>query len=173
MTPGGPSRFREASLRKSDIDAVMEVERRCFDSPWTPGQFRHELKVPFSRTIILWDKDSEPVRLAAYVCRWLVGDEASILNLAVAEDYRGHGLGRRLVGLVIEEASQRSARLVTLEVRENNAAARGLYQTLGFRQVGMRRDYYGKGDNAIIMTKMLAEDPPREEGLCRNLDRGV
>lgn len=173
MTSVAASRFREASLRKLDIDAVMEVERRCFDSPWTPGQFRHELKVPFSRTILLWDHASDPPRLAGYVCRWLVGDEASILNLAVADDYRGLGLGRRLVGLVVAEAGQRRSRLVTLEVRENNAAARGLYEALGFHQVGMRRDYYGKGDNAIIMTKMLDEGGSSAEGLCRNLDRGV
>jgi ribosomal-protein-alanine N-acetyltransferase len=170
---GAPPRFRRSLLCRDDIEAVMEVERRCFDSPWTPGQFKHELKVPFSRSFLLWDETKTPPRLAGYICRWIVGEQASILNLAVDEAYRGQGLGRQLVGLILEEAIEREAAEVTLEVREKNDAARGLYAALGFLQVGVRRDYYGKGDNAIIMTKRLLSEGRTAEGLCPNPDRGV
>jgi [ribosomal protein S18]-alanine N-acetyltransferase len=167
------SKLRQSLLGKEDIDAVMEVERRCFDSPWTPGQFRHELKVPFSRTVLLWDDSLAPSRVAGYVCRWLVGDEVSILNLAVDDSYRGTGLGRALVGLILDEAAERQASVVTLEVREKNDAARGLYASFGFERAGTRRDYYGKGENAIIMTKRMAPGAPNAEALCPSPDRGV
>jgi len=130
----------------------MEVERRCFDEPWSPGQFRHELKVPFSRTVLAWDDSTPTGRLAGYVCRWAVGDELSILNLAVDPPYRRHGLGRALVNLVLDEARDCRATWVTLEVREKNDAARALYSGMGFVQAGLRKDYYAKGEHALIMS---------------------
>lgn len=143
----------------------MEVERRCFESPWTPGQFRHELKVPFSRTIVAWDDSVQPSRIAGYVCRWGIRDEFSILNLAVDPDFRRHGLGRSLVRMVVEEASAAGASSVTLEVREKNDAARSLYESMGFTQTGLRKDYYAKSDHAIIMTIELPAAGPSEEPL--------
>jgi ribosomal-protein-alanine N-acetyltransferase len=121
------STFRCRALRREDVEAVVEIERCCFESPWTPGQFRHELKVPFSRTVLAWDETGEPARLAGYICRWAVGDEFSILNLAVAPDYHRRGLGRQLVTLVLDEARSAGATTVILEVREKNDAARALY----------------------------------------------
>ena len=151
----------------------MEVERRCFDSPWTPGQFRHEMKVPFSRTILAWDDTKSPSQLAGYICRWIVGDEVSILNVAVDPGYQRRGLARALVTTIEAEAEDRRATSITLEVRENNAAGRALYVSLGFEQVGLRRDYYAKGDHALIMTKKVGITPLSEEALCPNADGGV
>lgn len=151
----------------------MEVEKRCFEAPWTPGQFRHEIKVPFSRTLLAWDDRTSPSRLAGYVCRWIVGDEVSILNLAVDPDYQRQGLGRALVQLIADEAESLGARSITLEVREKNDAAGTLYRTMGFAQKGMRRDYYGKGDHAVIMTRELPAEQLSEEALCPNPDGGV
>lgn len=143
----------------------MDVERRCFDAPWTAGQFRHELKVPFSRTILAWDDSVQPSRIAGYVCRWAIRDEFSILNLAVDPDFRRHGLGRSLVTTVLDEAIAAGASSVTLEVREKNDAARSLYAAMGFTQTGLRKNYYAKSDHAIIMTKMLPRAAVSEEPL--------
>lgn len=160
-------------MDKGDVGAVVEVERRSFDAPWTPGQFRHELKVPFSRTVVAWSDEPDPPRVAGYICRWLVGDEVSILNVAVDPDFRRRGLGRSLVASIVEEAHATNAAIVLLEVRENNAAARFLYASLGFTESGVRRNYYGKSEHAIIMRKELANRSPGEEGLCPNLGGGV
>ena len=131
---------------------MMEIERRSFSSPWSAGLFLHELKVPFSRTIAAWVEQGRKQRLVGYVCRWLVGDEIHILNLAVDPDYRGEGIGRSLVELVLGEALERSVSQVTLEVRKENSAARSLYRKLGFVECGQRRNYYGRGEDAIIMS---------------------
>lgn len=171
MTPV-ETRFSISLLERDEIEAVMEVERRCFEtSPWTPGQFRHELKIPFSRTFLARERSSG--RVAGYVCRWAVGEEISILNLAVDPDFRRTGLGRSLVELILGEAADLGATHVTLEVRENNDAARKLYSTLGFVETGRRKDYYGKSDHALIMTKSWANQRPSPEGLCPNPDTGV
>jgi ribosomal protein S18 acetylase RimI-like enzyme len=79
-----------------------------------------------------------------------------ILNLAVRPDARRGGTGRALVQRVLDDAVACSARSVSLEVRPENEAALALYRSLDFSQIGRRRNYYGSGEDAIIMERRLA-----------------
>jgi [ribosomal protein S18]-alanine N-acetyltransferase len=142
-------------MRPEDLDAVLEIERQSFPEPWSPGLFLHELKVPFSSTMLVRAR-SGPAELLGYVCRWLVGDEVHILNLAVRPERRRGGVGRALVEHVLREAEQHGARLITLEVRRENLAARALYHSYGFTERGVRRNYYGRGQDALIMSRTRA-----------------
>jgi ribosomal-protein-alanine N-acetyltransferase len=135
----------------ADLDEVMEIERRSFPAPWSRGLFLHELKVPFSTTILA-RADEDPHLLLGYVCWWLVGDEIQILNVAVDPAQRQQGAGRTLVALVMQEAAEKPVRTVTLEVRRDNAAAIALYRSFGFAETGARRHYYGRGEDALVMT---------------------
>ncbi len=139
-----------------DLNEVMEIERCSFPEPWTPGLFLHELKVPFSKTILARTANGSHA-LAGYICRWLIGDEVHILNLAVHPNYRGRRLGRTLVELVVDEADQHQARLITLEVRRENTAAIALYRSLSFTERGVRRNYYSRGHDALIMSRTRAD----------------
>ena len=152
--------FTIDSMTADDLPEVMEIERIAFPvQPWTNGLFLHELKIPFSRVHVLRAGNGSR-KIAGYVCWWVVGEEAQILNLAVHPDYRRHGVGRTLVGVVVADAALRAATTVTLEVRSENAAARALYASLGFLEVGCRRNYYGLGEDALIMTCRLASPLP-------------
>ena len=135
-------------MRSEDLDAVMEIERRSFPEPWTPGLFLHELKVPFSKTILARRGDE----IVGYICRWLVGDEVHILNVAVRPEARLGGIGRALVSVVMVEAEQSGAGMITLEVRRENDAAIALYRSFGFTERGMRRNYYARGHDAVVMS---------------------
>jgi ribosomal-protein-alanine N-acetyltransferase len=137
-----------AAMRSEDLDAVMEIERRSFPEPWTPGLFLHELKLPFSKTILAWRRDE----IVGYICRWLVGDEVHILNVAVRPEARQSGIGRALVSLIMAEAEQVGGAVVTLEVRRENDAAIALYRTFGFTERGVRRNYYARGQDAVVMS---------------------
>jgi len=137
-------------MSREDLDAVMEVERSSFPQPWSPGLFLHELKVPFSKTILASNGTGE---LLGYICRWIVGDEVHILNLAVRPERRQSGVGRALVELIVREADECAARMITLEVRRENAAAIRLYRAFGFVEAGVRRNYYGRGEDAIVMSR--------------------
>ena len=90
-----------------------------------------------------------------YTCSWRVTDEVHLLNVAVQEGRRGRGIGRILVEAVIGEARAAQARTLFLEVRAGNVAARRLYRQLGFRDLGIRRGYYGPGQDAIVMELRL------------------
>ena len=144
-------------MASTDLDAVVEIERRSFPTPWSPGLFLHELKIPFSRTTLARLANGT-TRVVGYVCRWLVGDEMHVLNLAVDPDQRRAGIGRLLVEHVLRDAAANGVRLITLEVRRGNDAGVALYGRFGFAETGVRRNYYGRGEDALVMSLTMAPD---------------
>jgi ribosomal-protein-alanine N-acetyltransferase len=142
-------RIRDASNR--DLAQIVEIERLSFDNPWSRDSFLRELSLPFSRTTVAVTTDGLREIVAGYLCRWLVADECHILNVAVHPTARRAGVGARLMDNAIGEAKREQARFVTLEVRRTNVAARSLYRKLGFEERRLRRNYYGSGEDAIVM----------------------
>ena len=132
----------------SDLPEVVAIERASFPNPWTGALFLQELQVGFSRTIVARGEDGA---ILGYLCRWLVADEIHVLNVAVAPSARGRGLGAALVRQVLDEAAVRRVVAVTLEVRRSNTAGRRLYDSFGFEEVGARPNYYGRGEDALIL----------------------
>jgi ribosomal-protein-alanine N-acetyltransferase len=147
-------------LTVADLDEVLDIERRSFPEPWSRGMFLHELKLPFSKSIMA-RADGPPHDLLGYVCWWLVGDEIQILNVAVRQEWRRHGIGRALVELVFSEVEAQHVSTVTLEVRRESTAAIALYRSFGFAESGMRRHYYGRGADAVLMTWARPQGPTR------------
>jgi [ribosomal protein S18]-alanine N-acetyltransferase len=146
-------KIRDASSR--DLPQIMEIERLSFDHPWSRDSFVRELALPFSRTIVALIHDNHRDAIAGYLCRWLVADECHILNVAVHPETRRTGVAIRLMDDAIAEAKRERARLVTLEVRRSNLPARSLYRRLHFEERRLRRNYYGSGEDAIVMELKL------------------
>jgi ribosomal-protein-alanine N-acetyltransferase len=142
-------------MTADDLPRVMEIERLAFTTPWTPGLFLHELKLDFSRVHLARTVNGDR-RILGYACWWVVGDELHILNLAVHPDARRGGTGRALVQHVLDDAVTVGAGSVSLDVRRGNDAALGLYRSMGFGEIGVRRNYYGRGEDAIIMERRFA-----------------
>jgi len=137
-------------MTAADLPEVLEIERAVFPQPWTKGMFVHELRVPFSRSRVARLPGAAHT-LAGYVCWWVVGDEAEILNIAVNPGCRRIGVGRVLVRLVLDDVVERGASRVSLEVEPDNVSARKLYESFGFSAAGRRRNYYARGVDALIM----------------------
>jgi ribosomal-protein-alanine N-acetyltransferase len=85
----------------------------------------------------------------------LAADEAEVLTVAVVPERRQQGLGGGLMQAAAAEARARGATRLFLEVSTRNPAARGLYQGLGFAQVGRRKGYYANGADALVLSKDL------------------
>jgi ribosomal-protein-alanine N-acetyltransferase len=149
-----------SQLAVADLDEVLDIERRSFPEPWSRGMFLHELKLPFSKSIVA-RADDPPHDLLGYICWWLVGDEIQILNVAVRPERRRNGIGRALVELVFAEAEAQHVSTITLEVRRESTAAIALYRSFGFTESGMRRHYYGRGADAVLMTWARPQEPTR------------
>ena len=142
-------------MRREDLPAVLAIERRAFSQPWSRAFFEKELATPFARLTVAIEEVVPRPPLVGYSCRWRVTDEVHLLNVAVHPGRRAGGIGRMLVEAVIDEARGTRARTMFLEVRMGNVAARRLYRRLGFRDLGVRRGYYGPGQDAIVMELRL------------------
>jgi len=142
-------------MRREDLPAVLDIERRSFAQPWSRAFFEKELATPFARLVVAVEEAVPRPQVIGYSCRWRVTDEVHLLNVAVHPERRGLGHGRALVGAVIAESEVARTRVVYLEVRAGNVIARRLYRQLGFKDLGVRRGYYGPGQDAIVMELRL------------------
>ncbi len=143
--------YEAVPLTEDMAPALYELERVCFAHPWTENMFREEVKNPAAHYKILTDGH----RPIAYMGLWQVADEGHITNIAVHPDYRRRGLGKQLISEFIRFAGERNLSLLTLEVRESNAPAISLYESLGFSLVGKRKHYYEGKETALLMTLFL------------------
>lgn len=146
-------KIRDATDR--DLPRIMQIERLGFAQPWSLDSFMRELSLPFSRLVVASTGIAAESEIAGFLCRWLVADECHILNIAVHPAMRRHGIGARLMTDALTEAKQKKVQIMTLEVRRSNLAARSLYRKLRFEERRLRKNYYGAGEDAIVMELKL------------------
>jgi ribosomal-protein-alanine N-acetyltransferase len=145
-----------------DLADVEALQRQAFTNPWGVGALRWELgNTDVARLYLMRRRDGP---LVAYCACWMVFDELHINSLAVEAAWQRRGLARRLLHDVFRDAVAAGARSATLEVRRSNAAARALYEGIGFRVEAVRRDYYQapREDALVLWNRSLAQP----EGLC-------
>lgn len=136
----------------ADAPAIAELEKHCFSDPWSEKSIASEVNNPLSYWLVAEDCG----KIAGYVGSQSVLDAADMMNLAVSPDYRRQGLGKRLVCELMYRLAQRNVIALLLEVRVSNAPAIGLYEHLGFVQVGRRPGYYrNPREDALILRKEL------------------
>lgn len=144
--------LRRASV--DDLDAVMLLETELFGSDaWSVASMAAELADRHGYYLVAFPV-GQPHRLAGYAgLRSPRGEpQADIQTIGVAEHARRQGLGRVFMLRLIDEARQRGAREVFLEVRADNPGAQALYDSLGFERIAVRPKYYQPdGVDAIIM----------------------
>lgn len=139
-----------SAMQREDLAMVLEVERRSFSHPWSAQFFLQEMRLSFSKIVVARALDLGVV--VGYVCRWITAGELHILNVAVHPEWRRRSIGRRLLEEVLDEGGRAGVTSANLEVRQYNVPALSLYERLGFRKVGIRRNYYGPGEDALAMT---------------------
>ena len=134
-------------MNESHVAAVAELEKQNFSEPWPEIAVRSEL----TNKLALWLVAVEDGVVAGYVGSQTVLQEADMMNIAVGEGFRRRGIARMLVEELIRRLD---AYQLTLEVRASNDPAIALYESLGFTQVGLRKNYYHKPkEDALILRK--------------------
>lgn len=146
-------------MRLDDLSVVSALEKLSYEFPWASGIFSDCVKAGHSCWVL-----SVGESIAGYGILSTGAGEAHLLNLCVAPEYRGRGLGRHLLGRLVDIARWDRAERVFLEVRPSNPLAKTLYESVGFKQIGLRPRYYpareGRED-AIVMQLEIAENPHR------------
>jgi [ribosomal protein S18]-alanine N-acetyltransferase len=145
------------SAEMSDLQRLLSLAESCHGAPrWPPRTWQQVLESHSAgpaRVVLIAESVNECVGFGVL---GLAGDDAEIESLAVSTSWRRRGIARRLCKELFGWASARGARSASLEVRVSNTAARELYDSLGFRQVAVRRDYYrDPQEDALVMTAEL------------------
>ena len=132
------------------VQAIAELERVCFNDPWSENSIECEL----NNSLSLWIVAQDCGKVVGYVGSQSVLGWADMMNLAVDPDYRKQGIGRRLVEVLIGRLKENEVTCLTLEVRVSNEAAISLYKSMGFVEVGRRpRYYHNPKEDALIFRK--------------------
>lgn len=140
-------------LAKKDIDKAADIEKACFNAPWSYNQLAESLSMPDNLFLGAFSKDE----LVGYIGFYKVMDEGFVTNLAVKPYYRRKGIGRALLCRLIDECTSLKIRLITLEARESNRAALSLYMAEGFEVCGKRRGFYKNPvEDAVLLCRKIS-----------------
>ena len=146
-------------MRLKDVDAVAAIEQETFARPWSRDSFRQELTRNAVARYLVAEEDG---KILGYAGAWVILDESHITNIAVRQEARGRGIGKRLTSELLQILSNLGACYATLEVRVSNERAQNLYKSLGFVSVGKRKRYYedNNEDAFLMVCEHLPEADP-------------
>lgn len=142
------------SMSARDLYHVVELETSCGLSFWGREAYAEELERAEAVMLVVDERDSvgSLKQTRAFIAARLVSDELHINNIAVHQRSRGRGMGRALLVAALERGEVIGAKWAVLEVRAGNAAARRLYESVGFEILGRRKDYYAAPrEDALVM----------------------
>jgi ribosomal-protein-alanine N-acetyltransferase len=155
-------------MRVSDLDAVMDIERRAYEFAWSRGNFVDSLAAGYVAQVLC----DEQGAVQGYFVAMAGVDEMHLLNISVEPRLQRRGLGLQLLDGVLLSATLHGAALLWLEVRPSNLRALRLYERYGLHAVARRRAYYpamvdGRAgrEDAIVMSS-----PVETLRRCRGMD---
>lgn len=138
-------------MEDRDLYAVSDIENITFSIPWSIETFGRALESVNTVYLVAESGDT----ILGYCGMYQVLNEGDITNVAVNVEYRRRGVAKELLLQLINIAKDRGVENITLEVRESNVPAIKLYEKIGFKEAGIRKNFYEKPvENAIIMWKM-------------------
>ena len=137
-------------MNEAHVAQVAALEKLCFSNPWSETSVAFELDNPLS----LWLIAEEEGTVLGYVGSQTVLDETDMMNIAVRPECRRRGIAAALIGELVNQLRAHGSHVLRLEVRESNVPAIALYESMGFTQLGLRKNYYrNPKENALILGK--------------------
>jgi ribosomal-protein-alanine N-acetyltransferase len=148
------------SFRLSDLDGVLEIEKKSFTNPWPESEFRYAYRRNSHKFLVAMRRE----KIVGYVitevimcfdpCIFQVRKRGHLLNLAVHPEFRLKGIGKALTESIISNLRKVGVVDVCLEVRASNFLAQKFYLEMGFEEKDRKSRYYPSED-AVIMVKKI------------------
>ena len=139
------------------LDEVVAIEHHSSKSPWPTEHFLSSLENSHNLSYALMRKD----KLIGYVIAALAIDSADILNIAIDSGYQRQGHATKLLNRLVGELGESGTKEFFLEVRASNNGAISFYNSQGFKQISVRKNYYMKNSNDCLK---------REDGIIMRLE---
>lgn len=147
--------YKLVPMDKSHLSQVAAIERMCFSHPWSETLLEQEL---YNDMLSLVVAEGEDGTVLGYGEVRAILDEGTLEKIAVAPPFRRQGVAEEILKAYLRLGRAHLA-FLTLEVREGNAPAIGLYEKLGFQVVGRRKNYYRElHEDALLMTTTFSEE---------------
>jgi len=140
-------------MQPNDLNTIIKLENKNYPVPWSKGVIKDCIKSDYHSIVV--KKDNEIIGYAFLMAAF---DESHLLNMCIDYSQQGNGYGRKMLKYLENICRINLSKIFLLEVRESNPKAQSLYQSFGFKTIGIRKNYYRcvKGrENAIVMTKEL------------------
>jgi ribosomal-protein-alanine N-acetyltransferase len=145
--------YREANA--FDLPVFVSLDKQLFPySPWSASQYKEEFSSPTRHFVVAVDQAQSIVGYAGVFAPGAA--EADILTVGVVPEHRGKGIAKALMALITEWANARGTTAMMLEVKVDNSEAIGLYESLGYSKLNIRKDYFGAGLDAQVMRLELS-----------------
>ena len=145
------------TMTKQDLDAVHQIEINNYPVPWSQKIMLDCLLAGY-HSIVVKNQNNDIIGYSFLMSGY---EDSHLLNMCIDREYQGKGLGRKLLQYMENICIYNQSKEFILEVRESNPVAQNLYQSFGFKQVGIRKDYYktiNGRENAIVMIKKLKKE---------------
>ena len=133
-----------------DLAVFVSLDKKLFPySPWSASQYKEEFSSPTRHFVVALDDAQGIIGYAGVFAPG--GAEADVLTVGVIPSQRGKGIARQLMALITDWAKQQGSIAMMLEVMVDNTEAIGLYESLGYSKLNVRKDYFGAGLDALVM----------------------
>ena len=129
------------------LEEIVTIENFVFNEPWTRDQIKNDIQTDLDSENWVYVIDGLVV---GYIFGWIVQDEFHLNNIAVHPDYLRIKIGKKLIQHIISRVISHDIKIVLLEVSANNIPAQKCYKSIGFTPIGRRKNYYAKGEDAIL-----------------------
>ena len=133
-----------------DLQVFVSLDKELFPySPWSASQYKEEFSAPTRHFVVALDQTESIIGYAGVFAPG--GAEADVLTVGVIPSQRGKGIARQLMAQITDWARQQGSTAMMLEVKVDNLEAIGLYDSLGYSKLNIRKDYFGAGLDALVM----------------------
>jgi ribosomal-protein-alanine N-acetyltransferase len=138
-----------------DLPVFVSLDKELFPySPWSASQYKEEFFSPTRHFVVAVDADKNIIGYAGVFAPGAA--EADILTVGVVPEHRGKGVAKELMALITHWAKDQGTTAMMLEVKTDNLQAIGLYESLGYSTLNVRKDYFGAGLDAQVMRLELS-----------------
>ena len=145
--------YREANA--FDLAVFVSLDKELFPySPWSASQYKEEFSAPTRHFVVAVDESQDIIGYAGVFAPGQA--EADILTVGVVPEHRGKGIAKALMALITDWAKAQGSIAMMLEVKIDNSEAIGLYESLGYAKLNVRKDYFGAGLDAQVMRLELS-----------------
>jgi ribosomal-protein-alanine N-acetyltransferase len=138
-----------------DLPVFVSLDKELFPySPWSSSQYKEEFSSPTRHFVVALDDQQSIVGYAGVFAPGAA--EADVLTVGVVPEHRGQGIAKALMALITDWAKAQRSTAMMLEVKTDNSDAIGLYESLGYTKLNVRKDYFGQGLDAQVMRLELS-----------------